>query len=178
MSSKYKIAYLKNIFVFYVWIKMNSRIQDLLVSYSYDKIYVIRNATCHWRMGRIVLITLAGFELKQVPGRYSHLTQSSAQGLMLTECLRDLPQWPLSRSELSQERAWNGQELHHGLFCCGQSREQAEKWKKCWFLIFISFGELHITVGYDYRMETMQNARCKIGLRRLLTIVLWLWKMM
>lgn len=48
-------------------------------------------------------ITLAGFELKQVPGQYSQLTQSLAWDLILPECLRDPPRRPLLCSELSQE---------------------------------------------------------------------------
>jgi len=45
-------------------------------------------------------------------------------------------------------------------------------------LVFICFGELHVTGGRDCRMEAVQNARCKTGLRRLLTLVLQLWKTM
>lgn len=73
-------------------------------------------------------------------------------------------QHPLSRSELPQE--W-----------------PIEMDKKFLMVPFamgrdISFGELHITVGCDSRIETIQNAQCKIGLRRLLTTVVWLWKVM
>lgn len=65
--------------------------------------FISRNATCHWRIGRGVSITLAGFELKQVPGQRSQLMQSLAWNLVLPECLHDLQQYPLLCSEFSEE---------------------------------------------------------------------------
>ena len=154
MSSKHKIAYLKNVlFVFYVWIKRNSRFQDLLVSYSYDKIYASRNATCHWRIGRIVSVSLAGFELKQVPGQYSQLTQSSAWDLILPECLHDLPQRPSLFWELSQE-------LHIEMgknfiaVCTAVGRAvNSHRSAKMLMLVSICFGEHHTAEWKPCRMH-------------------------
>lgn len=42
----------------------------------------------------------------------------------------------------------------------------------------VSFGEIHVTVGFNCRMETIQNAQCNIGVRKFLRTAAWLWKVM
>lgn len=162
MTSKYKIAYWKNIFfVFYVWIKKNSRFQDLLISYSYDRIYASRNATCHRKTERIVSITLAGFELKQVPGQFMQPVHTIFS--IGSDTIR-VSSWP-STTPFIVLRAfpgiacWNGQELHHGLFCCGWSREQPQKWKNADFSLHLL---CRVSRNSRARLQNGNHAECMV----------------
>lgn len=126
-----------------------------------DMIYA---STCRWRIGKIVLITLAGFELNQVLGQAQSAYTIFSWDLILPEYLHDLPPRPFIVFRASLGVAyWNGQNFL--MVPCAMGGD-------------VCFGELHITVGCDCGTETIQNARCKIGLRRLLTTVVWMWKVM
>lgn len=69
--------------------------------------------------------------------------------VILPEYLHDLPQHPLSCSELPQE--WPVEMVETFLMVpCAMGRD-------------VCFGELQVTEGCDCGMETIQNAQCKLG---------------
>lgn len=74
-------------------------------------------------------MTLAGFELKQVPGQYSPLMQCLAWNLVLPECLHDLPQCPSLCSELFQE--WPIETGKNFATVCSAVARTATEVKKC-----------------------------------------------
>lgn len=125
-----------------------------------DMIYA---STCRWRIGKTV------DNFGRVWTKASSWPRTvSLHNLQLGSDTTRVSSWPSTTSFIVFRASlgvayWNGQNFL--MVPCAMGGD-------------VCFGELHIAVGCVCGTETIQNARCKIGLRRLLTTVVWMWKVM